>query len=55
MVFELQPICLLFVYWHYAASSGLTAAMKWIDAKQGRTDTTQAIGVPATLEDAVPQ
>ncbi|MCB1478348.1 MAG: hypothetical protein KDJ62_05650 [Rhodobiaceae bacterium] len=34
---------------------GLTAAMKWIDAKQGRTDTTQAIGVPATLEDAVPQ
>ena len=34
---------------------GLTAAMKWIDAKQGRTDTTQAIGVPTTLEDAVPQ
>lgn len=34
---------------------GLTASMGWIDQRQGRTGTPLIIGVPMTLEEAIPQ
>lgn len=34
---------------------GLTASMRWIDQRQGRVGEPLLIGVPTSLEDAIPQ